>query len=194
MARADTLESTTADNAHLPTVSVFIVLLAMMAALTSYTVPSKNNFKAAKLSLVDTFSAPEIGKNIKKKSLPLWLTQQLDQLCTDFGATCRVTSSPAVDGMALLFGKSTFDATLLGLSPKEQTFIADLAAICANKPLRLTISLPFDVRLDAANILVLADLFQDGASDEFEVAITQADQLQEIPSLGFIVEPKAAAS
>lgn len=194
MARATHLETMNADNAHLPTVSVFIVLLAMMAALTSYTTPSKNNFQAAKLSLFDTFSAPDIGVTAPRRRLPLWLTQELNQLCTDFTVDCKTTQSNTAEGTAFLFNADAFDATLSGLTPKEQKFINALAAICANKPLRLTISLPFKTRMDTANILVLSDLFKKGSGSKLDLAVLQSEVLQDIPSFGFLVEPKEVSS
>lgn len=194
MAQKGHLASISADNAHLPSVSVFIVLLAMMAALTTYAVPSSGNFEAARLSLLESFATKQSTNATERAQLTSSLEATLTEMCRAYGAVCRQLQSQKQHAKAILFAPNAFDVTVSGLSSTENEFLKALINAIANEPVTLTLLLPSDRRLDAANVLVLRDVIARLAQGNRDVSISNDPVLQIEPAFGFLIAPKLAAS
>lgn len=195
MARAGYLDSLSADNAHLPTVSVFIVLLAMMAALTTYARPSSGNFEAAKLSLIENFAAKQTAQQREHRSLSLEIVADVEALCSAFTVPCMPVSAAHMDGLAVMFPADAFDAAVAGLTINENKFLKELVAVAAaNKGVRITLLPPSAQQLAGANITILMDLMKRFSGGDANLAALAAPSLQSQTRFGFLIEPVASKS
>jgi hypothetical protein len=190
MAQAGHLESITADNAHLPTVSVFIVLLALMAALTTYTVPSNDNFQAAKTSLVATFSSTQTSLEPSRIGLAPSLDTALDGICDAFDVRCKPLRSHHLEGRGLLFDADAFDATVSGISSVEKQFLKALVSVVAGNEVVVTLSLPAHREFESANTNILYALLAKSAASDTRISLIYDRALQDTPSLGFLITPQ----
>ncbi|MEM6681005.1 MAG: hypothetical protein AAF607_02080 [Pseudomonadota bacterium] len=191
MEPAEQFDAASADSAHLPTVSVFIVLLAILAALTASTTPSTANFKAAKLSILDSFARGGSNDETKRLALPAALNTALASLCSDFKAACKPVVTENADALAVLFDQPQFAATS-GLTSAENKFLRALARATKAHSAPVTVVVPPDVRLDAPEIAVVRALVQRFSDDSVAVSVAQIPSLPGINSLGFMVLPRGA--
>lgn len=194
MAQTGHLESITADNAHLPTVSVFIVLLALMAALTTYTVPSDDNFEAARNSLFETFADKQKPLKMRRVGLAPSLDEALEGLCTAFEVRCKALRSHQVEGLGLLFKADAFDATVSGISSAENEFLKALMEAVTGNEVVVTLSLPAGREFNAANTNVLYALLNKFAAKDTRISVVYDSAFQAEPSLGFLVTPQLAST
>lgn len=190
MAQTGHLESITADNAHLPTVSVFIVLLALMAALTTYTVPSNDNFEAARTSLFETFADTQAVRKPTRVGLAPSLDTALDGICDAFETRCKPLRSHTVEGRSLLFNADAFDATISGISSTEKQFLKALMAAVSGNEVVVTVSLPARREFESANTNILYTLLAKSAASDTRISLVYDNALQAEPSLGFLITPQ----
>jgi len=186
---ADTLSE---DSAHLPTVSVFVILLAIMAALTASTKPSTERFAAAKVSIIESFSGAISNAQPQRLALSASLSDSLQLLCAEYNADCQSVLAENVDGVAILFGETAFDATGGGLTALEQTFLRALAKVVAPSASKLTMLLPMERPLNAPQASIVVDLLQRFSGRKIKISFAQVPSLQSVPHFGFLILPQDA--
>ncbi|MEM1019433.1 MAG: hypothetical protein AAGJ09_02965 [Pseudomonadota bacterium] len=147
-------------SAQLPIVSVFLVLICMIAALGTYATPSEGNFETARASLKSVFQGRNAVAEVKKPELSSQILERISTICQDFSANCSTQSQDGLEGRFLALPALSLARADGGLDPLAEAFLQAMSTLGDLKNVRLSFVLNAAADLNDPNIIVVADLLR----------------------------------
>lgn len=160
MTRGEPKDQQLGGHDQLPFVSVFLVLLCMLAALSSLSKPSTASFDTVSTSLRNTFAGTKTAKVAPKAKLDAQSAKAIAVLCKDFAASCTNIESSNAQGTLVSVPQLSFEAAAAGLSANDDAFLQAAATIARRHQLAVAMVVPSKTPASNARYDVLATLLE----------------------------------